>query len=243
MARSTTRASGAQPPSAAPRTASAATRTSFKVTSHSLRVWSMVGRSLTSSPGASLVTRNSPIPSSGVLLSAQRATTTRTSARWASGTKSLVPEMAQPPATGRGRGGDPAGVPATARLCPGQRSLGLAPGDPGQPLLALGRRARLMDGQAPEEHGGDEGSRHHGAAHLFHEHGEVHKAEAAAPVLLGKHQAQPSLLGHLGPELVGDPLRLRHALAHELRGAFVLEELARGRAQQLLLFVEAEIHG
>src|SRR6266571_4498161 len=96
VARSATRWSGAQPMSFSPRRAAPGTATSSSTTSQSLRVWSIVGRSFTSRPRDPLGTRNSETPSSGVLPSRVRATTTRTSARCASGTKSFTPESVKP---------------------------------------------------------------------------------------------------------------------------------------------------
>ena len=61
----------------------------------------MVGSSLISRPGVSLLTRNRLTPSSARALSLVRATTTSTSARWASGTNSLVPESTNPPSAAR----------------------------------------------------------------------------------------------------------------------------------------------
>jgi len=69
------------------------------------------------------------------------------------------------------------------------------------------------------------------AAHLLHQHGEVDEAEARAAVLLGIDQAEPALLGELGPEVVGDAGGLFHARPDEPGRALVLEEFARGRAE------------
>ena len=91
MARSSTRASGAQPAPAAPSSASAPTVTSEHATSQSLRVWSIVGSSVTSSPLVPLGRRKSETPSAPAP-GRVRAATTRASAVWASCTKSLVPE-------------------------------------------------------------------------------------------------------------------------------------------------------
>src|ERR1041384_3411166 len=62
----------------------------------------------------------------------------------------------------------------------------------------------------------EEGPRHHGAAHLFHEHGEVDEAEAGAAELFRIHETEPPLLAQLLPELIGHARRLRHARAHQL---------------------------
>jgi hypothetical protein len=62
------------------------------LTSHNLRVSSMVGNTVTASPGASLGTMNGLTPSSIVLPSRVRAATTMMSARCASPTNSLGPD-------------------------------------------------------------------------------------------------------------------------------------------------------
>jgi len=91
VARSSTRASGAHPPFAAPSRASAPTVTSAHVTSQSLRVWSIVGRSDTWSPAVPRGSRKSEIPSAPAP-ALVRAATTRASAVCASETNSLTPE-------------------------------------------------------------------------------------------------------------------------------------------------------
>ncbi len=91
VARSSTRASGAQPAPAAPRSASGPTVTSVQVTSHSLRVWSMVGSSVTWSPGVARGSRNRETPSAPAP-GRVRAATTTPSAVCASNTNSLVPD-------------------------------------------------------------------------------------------------------------------------------------------------------
>src|SRR6185295_5326753 len=51
------------------------------------------------------------------------------------------------------------------------------------------------------------------------------------------------LLGELRPQIGADALRRLHEPAYRVRAALVLEELPRGAPQQLLLVVEAEVHG
>ena len=97
IARSTTRARGAQPESFWPSSAPAGTLTSLSFTSQSLRVWSIVGRSLTDTPRAFVGTTNRLTPSSGFLPSRVRATTTSAWATCASGTNSFVPDSVKPP--------------------------------------------------------------------------------------------------------------------------------------------------
>ncbi len=243
MARSTTRASGAQPPPTEPSTAPASTRTSFRETSQSLRVWSMVGKSLTSSPGVALGTSNRLIPSSGCFVPAERATTTRTSARCASSTKSFVPLRTQPPGAGLAVVVTPAAshrplgsVQASAVLARPAAILGSHASfwaeEPASRMVRPPRRT--VDTNGPGI-----------TARPISSIKTVRstKPRPAAPVRLGKHEAEPALLGHLGPELIGDTGRLRHPLAHKLRRALVLEKLARGGTKKLLLVVEAEIHG
>src|SRR2546426_842748 len=142
-----------------------------------------------------------------------------------------------------GRARDAGGVPAGARLGPGERRLGPAQRDSCEPLFLLRRRAGLADREAAEQRGGEERPGHHHPAHLFHQHREVDEPEARAAEFLSVDQAQPPLLGQLGPELVGHARGLFHPGPHERRGALVLEELPRGGAEQLLLRAEAEIHG
>src|SRR5439155_10043092 len=71
----------------------------------------------------------------------------------------------------------------------------------------------------------------------------VDDAKSDTTVLLGKDEAEPALLGQLGPEIVGHSRRLFHPLPHDGGGALVLEELPRASAKHLLLLAEAEIHG
>src|SRR5437879_3955269 len=236
IARSTTRARGAQPESFWPSSAPAGTLTSLSFTSESLRVWSIVGRSLTDTPRAFVGTTNRLTPSSGFLPSRVRATTTSAWATCASGTNSFVPDSVKPPPLAL------AGVvTARVRLRPRQRHARLAPGDLREPLLLLRVGAGLED-REPAEQRREEWPRHHGAAHLFHEHGEVDEAEPGAAVGLGIDEAQPALLGELGPELRREARVLGHARADELGRALVLEELPRRRAEHLLVGVEPEIH-
>src|SRR5439155_1385617 len=71
----------------------------------------------------------------------------------------------------------------------------------------------------------------------------VDESEPGAAVLFRVDQAQPSLLGELGPEFVGHARRLLHPRSDERGRALVLEKLPRGRAEHLLLRAEAEIPG
>src|SRR2546426_1016379 len=162
VARSTTRASAGHARPLTPISASAGTVASLKLTSQSLRVWSIVGRSFTSTPRVPFGTRRRLTPSSDVLPSPVRATTTSASARCASSTKSFVPFRTNPPLSSR-----------AAQVTP-----------------------------------------------------------AASQRALGQH----------GPELVGHARRLLHPRSHESGRALVLEELARGRAEHLLLWAESEVH-
>ena len=147
------------PPSPAPRPAPAApsrscispskaeagNATLSSRTSHSLRVSSIVGSSVTVSPAVSFGIRNRLTPSSIVLPSRVRAATTSTSARCASPTKSLVPERVKPPSVSRAGRVMPAASQRSVGLGPGERRLRLAGGDPRQPFAALRRRAGLGD--------------------------------------------------------------------------------------------------
>src|SRR3990170_4406856 len=212
VARSSTRLSGCHPPPTSPMTASAPTVTFVSVTSQSLRVWSMVGRSVTWSPGVPFGSRNRVIPSSAVFPDEVRAATTIASAVWASCTKSLVPDSVKRP--------------------PLWAAPSVTPCGP-----------RLQDREAPEEDGREVGAGHHGAPHLLHEDHQVHEPEPHPAVLLGRDQAEPTLLGQLGPEGGVHGLGPVHQGADLYRRALVLEELAGGAAQQVLLFAEAEVHG
>ena len=69
------------------------------------------------------------------------------------------------------------------------------------------------------------------------------EAERRAAVLFGVDQTEPALLGELGPELVGDAGGLFHPRLYEPGRALILEEFARGRAKELLLLAESEVHG
>src|SRR6266851_564400 len=100
-ARSMTPATAGQPWCSSPRSAVAGSTTLSNRTSHNLRVSSTEGRTRTATPSVPLGTRKRLIPSSIVLPSRERAATTSTSARWASGTKSLVPERVNPPRVSR----------------------------------------------------------------------------------------------------------------------------------------------
>src|SRR4029077_17276875 len=101
VARSSTRASPGQPPCLSPRRAAADTVTLSSLTSHNLRVSSIVGSSVISRPAVSLGTRKRLTPSSIVLPSRVRTATTSASLKCASWTNSLVPESTNPPAVSR----------------------------------------------------------------------------------------------------------------------------------------------
>src|SRR5262247_4065846 len=175
VARSTTRERAGHAPPFAPISRSADTAASLKDTSQSLRVWSMVGRSFTSTPRVPFGTSRKLVPSSGVRPSLVRATTTSTSARCASSTKSFVPFRTNPSFDSRAAHVTPAAS---------QRALGSV-------------HASAVLARPAEQDRGQERPGHHDAAHLFHQHREVDEAEPRTAVLLGVDEPEPSLLGEL----------------------------------------------
>jgi len=91
-------------------------------------------------------------------------------------------------------------------------------------------------------HRPNEGRRQDDAAHLFeHEH-QIDVAECRAAICFGNHEAEPSEFGNLLPQLGLIAALLFHQAAHECRGAFFFEQIARALAQHFLLFAESEIH-
>src|SRR6516225_65708 len=241
VARSSTRDNGGQPPCFAPRSDAAGTATLSSLTSHSLRVSSIVGNSVTAKPAASFGTRNRLTPSSIVVPSRVRTATTSASLKCASATKSLVPERTNPPAVSR---------PVATMPAASQRALGSV-----QARLTLAEPAAMRGSHsccwaceptsriaAAEQHGRKERPGHDRPAHFLHQYCHFDEAEPAAARLLGEEDAEPTLIGQLLPENVGHRRRLRHAVADKGRGTFVFEEPSGARAQQLLLFGKADIH-
>ena len=109
-----------------------------------------------------------------------------------------------------------------------------------EPLLLLGRadfahhRGELRDG-GQERPGGD------GPPQLLDDDGCLEDGQADAAVLLGYGQGGPVEGDHGAPELLGRLARLDDG-AHDIDGAFLLEERADRGTQFFLLIRELELH-
>ena len=105
----------------------------------------------------------------------------------------------------------------------------------------------LLGGADFAHHGGelrDRGQQRPGGdgpAQLLDDHGRVEDAQADAAVLLGNGQGGPVEGHHGAPQFLGCRARLDDG-AHDLDGAFLLEEGADRGAQFFLLSRELELH-
>ena len=121
-----------------------------------------------------------------------------------------------------------------------RRAHQLAGREAGQPALALGLRAGVLQ-QRRGEHRGQEGHRGDAAPELLAEDRQLDPAQALAAVLLGDRDAGPPELAELAPQRVVGPARLG-VLAHALGPGAVGEQLA-GRALDVALVVgQSEVH-
>ncbi len=127
-------------------------------------------------------------------------------------------------------------------LAQGKRPDHLAGGQSRQPgfLLLLG--ASQQDGFGRQVDGGRERHRSGDAAELLGDHGKLEVGQPEPAELLGNHRGRVSHLHDLLPELgVVGGVSLQHCPDHG-RGAIVGEKAARLLPQQVLVFVEFEVH-
>src|SRR3989442_1772975 len=80
-------------------------------------------------------------------------------------------------------------------------------GSPPRPLLLRGGAPPIGDPRPAGQPGGEDGPGAPAGPPPLHHHGEPHKAAPGPAVLLRIDQTEPSLLGELGPELVGHARR------------------------------------
>ena len=106
--------------------------------------------------------------------------------------------------------------------------------------MLLGR-ADLTDDGGELGDGGQQGAGGDRPAQLFHDDSRFHNGQADAAVLLGDGQGGPVEGDHGAPQLLGGFTGLDDG-AHDVDGAFLLEERADRGAQLFLLTRELELH-
>ena len=104
-------------------------------------------------------------------------------------------------------------------------------------LVAPGDQDRLR-----HRRGGDEGDRGEGPAELFGDQHELRMAEAAAAPSFGDDRAEPAHFAGSVPELPAHGLLRFEDRTGELQGGAVVEVVAGGGPQELLLLGEVEVH-
>ena len=112
---------------------------------------------------------------------------------------------------------------------------------PGQETLLLFCGADLAHHGCELRDRGQEGTGGDSAAKLFHDDGRLQNGEADAAVLLGDGQSGPVEGNHGAPQFLGGLARLDDG-AHDVDGAFLLEERADGGTQFFLFTRELELH-
>jgi len=127
-------------------------------------------------------------------------------------------------------------------LEPRRRHDGLTRGQPGQPRVLLRVRAGSQQRRRRQHHRGEVRRRRQRTTELVVHDGRVEDRHLRPAVLLRQVQAQDPRLAQRGPELVGVPDRVVLELAHDLQPGVALAQAAHRVAQELLLFVEVEIH-
>ena len=148
----------------------------------------------------------------------------------------------EPPALGRLGGHGDVVQPPGPRVVGQRHRPGDGTGrDAGEELLLLLGRADLTDDGGELGHGGQQGAGGDRPAELLHHDSRFQNGQPDTTELRGDGQGGPVEGDHGTPQLLGGVAGLDNG-AHEVDGAFLLEERADRGTQLLLLTRELELH-